>query len=92
VECYAGAAAVGRGHRARERAAGRTPAELSAGPESRRLPPGSGSKCYIKYWAVLTRGRAIAQALLSWALSWLWTGLRADCEGRRRGVSWGGRG
>lgn len=41
-------------------------------------------KCYIKYWAVPIRGRAIAQALLSRALPWLWTRLRADCEGRRR--------
>lgn len=82
-----------RGRRARapswrETAAGRTPANLSAGPESRRLPPGPESKCYIKYWAVPTRGRAIAQALLSLALPWLWTRLSADCEGRRRGVSW----
>lgn len=60
-----------RGRRARapswrETAAGRTPSDLSAGPESRRLPPGPESKCYIKYWAVRTRGRAIARPCSPW--------------------------
>lgn len=73
----------------RETAAGRAPADRSVGLESRRPPPGPESKCYIKYRAVPTRGRAIARALPAWALPWLWTRLRADREGRRRGVSCG---
>lgn len=88
MECYAGAADAGCGRRAGGTAAGRTRADLSAGRESRRLPPGPESKCYIKYWTVPTQGRAIARALPAWALPWLWTRLRADCEGRRLGVSW----
>lgn len=43
-----GVRAPGWRERERETAAGGTRADLSAGPESRRLPPGPESKCYIK--------------------------------------------
>lgn len=76
MECNTDAAAAGRGRPVREAAAGRAPAIWSAGPESRRPPPGPEPECYIKYWPVRTRGRAIAQALPAWALPWLWTRLR----------------
>lgn len=85
------------GRRGRKGAGARLERRPRAGLPRTRVPvrsvaaprPGAASKCYIKVLGSPDPGsRDRPGPAFAGALPWLWTRLRADREGRRRGVSW----